>query len=45
MPKYDQKGLVSGALYVVLGVIAGLGSLQYPVGTFWRMGPGSFRCW
>ena len=42
MPKYDQKGLVSGALYVVLGVIAGIGSLQYPVGTFWRMGPGFF---
>jgi putative tricarboxylic transport membrane protein len=42
MPRYDQQGLVSGGMYVVLGAATAAGSLQYPVGNFWRMGPGFF---
>ncbi len=42
MRRFDQKGLAAGGLYVVTGAVAALGSLQYPVGTFWRMGAGFF---
>ena len=42
MRRFDQKGLAAGSLYMVTGVAAALGSMQYSIGSFWRMGPGFF---
>lgn len=42
MHRYDQKGLLTGVIYVVVGAAVALGALHYPVGSFQRMGPGFF---
>lgn len=38
----DQKGFAAGGMYLVIGLLAAGGSLQYPIGTVQRMGPGFF---
>lgn len=42
MRRFDQKGLAAGGLYLGIGAVAALASLQYPIGNFWRMGAGFF---
>lgn len=42
MHGFDQKGLATGAIYIVFGAVVALGAQQYPVGGFHRMGPGFF---
>jgi hypothetical protein len=42
MHRFDQKGLATGVIYVVFGAAVAMGSVQYPIGSFHRMGPGFF---
>src|SRR5690606_27642608 len=40
--RYSLKDLVSGAIFVLLGLAFGYAAYAYPLGTALRMGPGYF---